>query len=185
MSNVMWIIWETVPQNRSRMIVRSVCNFKTRGERRATKHDQRRRPSRTMWREWKKIAEVGRLTCFDRFICEKENLIFDSITYLEQMERFCQSHENLVVIWALVIIAVNLVFAIQCSLFFDLCKLLDEWPPGMFGHCEPRSIRLCGLISVTDRLCSRCRAETDLKYSVRVIIYLLIITYIIKTICFV
>jgi len=33
---------------RSRMIIRSICYFKTRGERRATKGDKRRRPSTTM-----------------------------------------------------------------------------------------------------------------------------------------
>jgi len=41
MSNVTQITWKTVPHNRSRMIVRSVCNFKTRGERMATKGDKR------------------------------------------------------------------------------------------------------------------------------------------------
>jgi len=42
MSNVTEIRWQTVPQNRSIMIERSVRNFKTRGERRATKSDKRR-----------------------------------------------------------------------------------------------------------------------------------------------
>jgi len=27
------IRWEIIPQNRSRLIIRSICNFKTRGER--------------------------------------------------------------------------------------------------------------------------------------------------------
>jgi len=40
--------WETVPPNRNRMITKSVCNIKTRGERRATKGDKRGRPSTTM-----------------------------------------------------------------------------------------------------------------------------------------
>jgi len=35
-SNVTYIRWQTDPQNRSSMIVRSVFNFKTIGERRAT-----------------------------------------------------------------------------------------------------------------------------------------------------
>jgi len=39
MSNVTKIRWDTVPQNRSRMIVRSVRKFKTRGQRRETKGD--------------------------------------------------------------------------------------------------------------------------------------------------
>jgi len=32
MSNATWFRRETVPQNRSRMIIRSVCNFKTKDE---------------------------------------------------------------------------------------------------------------------------------------------------------
>jgi len=37
MSNVTtYIRCETVPQNRNRMVERSICNFRTRGERRAT-----------------------------------------------------------------------------------------------------------------------------------------------------
>jgi len=38
----------TVPQNRSGMIEQSICYFKTRGERRATKGDKRGRLSRTL-----------------------------------------------------------------------------------------------------------------------------------------
>jgi len=34
--------WENVSQNRSRMIIRSICNFKTRGERSATMDNKRR-----------------------------------------------------------------------------------------------------------------------------------------------
>jgi len=34
--------WDIIPYNRSRMIIRSNCYFKTRGERRATKGDKRR-----------------------------------------------------------------------------------------------------------------------------------------------
>jgi len=41
MINVTQIRRKTVPKNRSRMIERSVCNFNTRGERRATKGDKR------------------------------------------------------------------------------------------------------------------------------------------------
>jgi len=44
------------------MIIRSIFYFKTGGERRATKGDQRGRPSTTMRREWKKRVEVRRLT---------------------------------------------------------------------------------------------------------------------------
>jgi len=55
---------------------------------RATKGDKRGRPSRTIWRERKKRAEVRRLTSFERFICERENFVFDSLIYLEPVERF-------------------------------------------------------------------------------------------------
>jgi len=74
--------------NRNRMIERYVCNFKARGERRATEGDKRRKPSTTMWRERKKKAEVRRLNRFGRFICEKENLVFDSLIYLKPVESF-------------------------------------------------------------------------------------------------
>jgi len=70
------------------MIERSIWYFKTRGERRVTKGDKRKRPSTTMWREWKKKVEVRRLTSFERFICERENFVFDSLIYLELVERF-------------------------------------------------------------------------------------------------
>jgi len=50
--NVTQIRWEIIPQNRSRTMIRSICYFKTRGERRATKSDKRRRLR----------AEVRRLT---------------------------------------------------------------------------------------------------------------------------
>jgi len=36
----------------------------------------------------KKRVEVRRLTSFERFICQRENLVFDSHTYLEPVERF-------------------------------------------------------------------------------------------------
>jgi len=36
------------------------------------KGDKRIRPSTTMWREWKKRAEVRRLTSLERFICERK-----------------------------------------------------------------------------------------------------------------
>jgi len=39
----------------------------------------KRRPSRTMWREWKKRAEVRRLTSFEKFTCVRENLVLDLI----------------------------------------------------------------------------------------------------------
>jgi len=61
----------------------------TRGERRATKGDKRGRPSTTMWRERKQRAEViRRLTSFERFVCERKNLVVDSLIYLEPVERF-------------------------------------------------------------------------------------------------
>jgi len=31
---------------------------------------------------------LRRLTSFERFICEQENLVFDSLMYLEPVERF-------------------------------------------------------------------------------------------------
>jgi len=39
-----------------------------------------------MWREWKKRAEVRNLTRFERFICERENLVFDFLIYLEPVD---------------------------------------------------------------------------------------------------
>jgi len=43
------ITWDIIPQNRSIMILRSICYFKTRGdERNETKSDKRRRQSITM-----------------------------------------------------------------------------------------------------------------------------------------
>jgi len=42
-------------------------------------------------------------------------------------------------------------------------SVLDGWPPGKSGHCDPGSIRRCGVKSVTDRLYSRYRADTDVK----------------------
>jgi len=88
MSNVKQIRWETVPQSMSRLITRYICYFKTRGERRATKGDKRGRPSTTMWRERKKRAELKRLTSFDKCICDRENLVFDSLIYFEPVDRF-------------------------------------------------------------------------------------------------
>jgi len=41
MSNVTQIRWETVPQNRSGMRERSVCNFNTRGEKRVIREEDR------------------------------------------------------------------------------------------------------------------------------------------------
>jgi len=35
-----------------------------------------------------KKAEVKMLTSFERFICESENLVFDSVIYIEPMKRF-------------------------------------------------------------------------------------------------
>jgi len=69
------------------MLIRSICIFKTRGERRATKGDKRRRPS-TKCEGNEKRAEVRRLISFDRFICVRENLVFDSLIYLEAVVRF-------------------------------------------------------------------------------------------------
>jgi len=39
-------------------------------------------------KERKKRAEVRRLTSFERFLCERENFVFDSLIYLEPVERF-------------------------------------------------------------------------------------------------
>jgi len=36
----------------------------------------------------KKRAVVRRLASFDRFICERENFVFDSLIYLDPVERF-------------------------------------------------------------------------------------------------
>jgi len=36
----------------------------------------------------KKRAEARRLNSFERFICERENFVFDSLIYLEPVERF-------------------------------------------------------------------------------------------------
>jgi len=33
-------------------------------------------------------VEVRRLTSFERFICERENFVFDALIYLEPVERF-------------------------------------------------------------------------------------------------
>jgi len=48
MNNLTQMRWKIVPQNRSRMTERSICYFKTRGERRAIKGDKRGTPSTTM-----------------------------------------------------------------------------------------------------------------------------------------
>jgi len=45
----------------------------------------------------------------------------------------------------------------------DLGYYLDGRPPGKTGCCEHRSVRRGGLASVTDRLYSRHRADTDVK----------------------
>jgi len=84
MSNVTYIRWETVPQNGCIMTERYSRNFRMRGERKTTKGVQRRRPSRTMWREWKKRAEVKMLSSFERCISDRENLVglLDSLIYM-------------------------------------------------------------------------------------------------------
>jgi len=47
MNDVMEVRWETVLQEqKDNKICLSVCNFKTRRERRATKGDKRKRPSK-------------------------------------------------------------------------------------------------------------------------------------------
>jgi len=82
--------WKISTRLRSRMIIRSICYLKTRGESRASKGDKRRWPSTTMCREWKKRAKVRRLTSFKKFICvrerererERENLVFDSLYFI-------------------------------------------------------------------------------------------------------
>jgi len=38
-------------------------------------------------RRYKNGAEVRRLTSFERFICERENLVLDSLIYLEPVWR--------------------------------------------------------------------------------------------------
>jgi len=38
--------------------------------------------------ERQKSAEVRRSTSFERFICVRENLVFDSLIYLEPVHRF-------------------------------------------------------------------------------------------------
>jgi len=38
--------------------------------------------------ELNKRAEVKRLTSFERFTCERENLAFDFLIYFEPMDRF-------------------------------------------------------------------------------------------------
>jgi len=58
------------------MIEKSICYFKMRDERRATKGDKRGRTSTTMFREWKMRAEVKRLTSFERFICVRERTLY-------------------------------------------------------------------------------------------------------------
>jgi len=63
------------------MVLRSICCFRTRGESRATKGEKRRIVQRCEGNE-------RRLTSFERFICERENLVFDSLIYLESVERF-------------------------------------------------------------------------------------------------
>jgi len=99
----------------SRMIIRSICYFKTRGKRRATKGDKRGRLSTTMWREWKKRAEVRKLTSFERFICVRENLVFDSLIYLEPMERFKnRSNVMLSIISVEVVICWWIIYDWQC-----------------------------------------------------------------------
>jgi len=35
-----------------------------------------------------KNGGIRRLTSFERFICERENFVFDSLIYLEPVERF-------------------------------------------------------------------------------------------------
>jgi len=39
-------------------------------------------------RERKKSAEVRTLTSFERFLCERENFVFDYLIYIEPVERF-------------------------------------------------------------------------------------------------
>jgi len=76
------------------MIEISICYFTTRGERRATKGDNYREEDRVQrWEgnERRELAEVRtRLTSFERFICERQNFVFDSLIYLEPyaVERF-------------------------------------------------------------------------------------------------
>jgi len=58
--------------------------FKTRGERRATKGDKKRRPSRTIMKGLQKKAEVRRLTSFERHIYVRETLVLKSLIILWQ-----------------------------------------------------------------------------------------------------
>jgi len=83
-----WRRWRLFNKNRSKMIERFVCNFKMRGKWRAIKSDKRGRPSRTMWRKWKKRAEVKWLTSFERFICKRDQIVLNYLIYLEPEEKF-------------------------------------------------------------------------------------------------
>jgi len=104
MTNVTYIRYEIIPQNCSRMIIRSICNFKTRGERRATKGDQKRRPNTTMWGEWKERAEVRRLTSFERFICVRENLIVEWEWYGVEWTELRWYRKTKIISWCIVMI---------------------------------------------------------------------------------
>jgi len=66
---------------------RYVGNFKMRGERRATKGDDKR-TSIERCEGNERRAEVRRLPCFERFICVRENLVLESLIYLVPEERF-------------------------------------------------------------------------------------------------
>jgi len=44
-------------------------------------------------------VEVRRLTSFERFICWRENFVFDSLIYLEPVERF-KNRSNVMKFWS-------------------------------------------------------------------------------------
>jgi len=75
---------EDCSTKRSRMIERSICYFKTRGERRATKGEERK----TEYNDVKGMKEESGGNMVDQFkeiyiIYERENFVFDSFIYLE------------------------------------------------------------------------------------------------------
>jgi len=67
------------------LLLRSICYFKTRGERRATKGDKGTRPSTTVSRKLKKRADVRWLTSL-RDLYVTENLAF-VLSFILSQER--------------------------------------------------------------------------------------------------
>jgi len=69
------------------MIERYVCNFKTRCDIIEWRLRVIREQERCEGYK-KKRAEVRRLTSFEKFRCETENFVLDSLTYLEPVRYF-------------------------------------------------------------------------------------------------